>query len=59
MFGSRRDMFGIFATMQDAAMNLGMERFDASIQHFGEAREIGNVFDGDSRIAQEFRGSPG
>ena len=59
VFGNRRDVLGIFAAMQDAAVNLGMQRLDAAIEHLGESGEIGDVFDGDAGIAQEFRGASG
>ncbi len=41
-----------FAAMQDAAVHFGMQRLDASIEHFREASEFGDVFDGDAGIAQ-------
>ncbi len=59
MFGDGRAMSGIFAPMQNAAMHFGMQRLDATIQHLGKARELGNVFDGDARFAQQFRSSAG
>ncbi len=43
----------ILAAMQDAAMDFGMQRLDASVEHFREAGEFGNVFDGDAGIAQQ------
>ena len=51
--------FGIFAAMQDAAVNFRMQSLDASVEHFGEAGEVGDVFHGDAGIAQEFGGASG
>ena len=51
--------FGIFAAMQNAAVDLGMKRLHASIEHFRKSGEIGNVLDGDAGVAQEFRGASG
>ncbi len=53
MLGHGRQMAAIFAAMQNASMNLGMQCLYAPIQHFGEAREFGNIFHGDARLAQQ------
>ena len=59
MLGNGCDVRGILAPMQDAAVNFGMQRLHASIEHFGEAGEIGNIFDGNAGIAQELSGASG
>ncbi len=48
-----RHVLLIFADMKDTAVNLGMKRLDAAIQHLRKAGELGNVFDGDAGIAQQ------
>ena len=40
-------------------MDLGVKRLDAAVEHFGEAGEFGDVFDGDAGVAQEFGGASG
>ncbi len=45
---------GIFAAMQDSAVNFGMQRLDSAVEHFGESGEFGDVFDSDAGIAQQF-----
>jgi hypothetical protein len=49
----------VFATVQDSAMHLGMERFYAAIEHFGKAGQLGDVFDLNPGITQQFRCPPG
>ena len=49
----------IFAAMQDAAVDLGMKRLDAAVEHFGESGEFGDVFHGDAGVAQQFGGASG
>jgi hypothetical protein len=36
-----------------------MQRLDAAVEHFGEAGEFGNVFDGDAGVAQQLGGASG
>ena len=57
MLGNGCDVRGILAPMQDAAVNFGMQRLHPAIEHFGEAGEIGNIFDGNAGIAQELSGA--
>ena len=57
MFGHRARCAGIFAAMQNTAMDFRVQRFDTAIEHFGEAGEVGDVFDFDSGVAQELGGS--
>ena len=59
VFGDSGYVLRIFAPMQDAAVNFGVQRLDAAVQHFREAGEFGDVFDGDAGIAQEFGGAAG
>ena len=42
----------VVTNVQDPAVHLGMQRFDAAIEHLGKAGEIGDVLDGESGIAQ-------
>src|SRR5208282_221644 len=44
---------GIFAAIQNAAVNLGMQRLDAAIEHFRKAGEFGDVFDRDAGVAEQ------
>ena len=53
VLGNRRPMAAIFAAMQNAAVNLRMQRLDAPIEHFREAGQFRNIFDGDAGIAQQ------
>ena len=50
---------GILAAVEDAAVNLGVERLDAAVEHFGESGEVGDVFHGDAGIAQQLGGASG
>ena len=59
VLGDGGDVLGIFAAMQDAAVDLGMQRLDAAVEHFGESGEFGDVFDGDAGIAQQLGGASG
>ena len=43
------DMLRIFATKQNAAVNLGMQRLDAAVEHFRKTSKLGDVFYGDCR----------
>ena len=54
MLGDSGYVLRIVAAMQDAAVHFGMQRFDAAVEHFGESGEVGNVFDRDAGIAQQF-----
>src|SRR5579859_2405968 len=57
MFGNGSNMFGIFAAMKNSAVNFGMKRLNAAIEHFGESREVGNVLHRDAGVAQKLGGS--
>ncbi len=59
VLGHSGDMFRVFAAMQDAAVNFGMQRLDTAVEHFGESGEFGDVFDCDAGVAQQFGGAPG
>ncbi len=59
VFGDGCDVRGVFAAMQNAAVNFGMQRLDAPIEHFRKAGEFGDVFDGDAGIAQQLGGASG
>ena len=48
MLGNSGGVRGIFAAIQDSAMNLGMQSLDAAIEHFGEASEFRDIFYGDA-----------
>src|SRR5271163_843635 len=47
----------VVAAIEEAAVNLGMERFYAAAEHLGPAGEVGNIAYGDARFAEEFRGT--
>ncbi len=53
------DVPGVFAAVKDAAVDLGMKRLDASVEHLGEAGEVGDVFHGDARVAEQLGGASG
>ena len=33
-------------------MHLGVQRLDAAVHHFGKAGQVGNIHDGQARVAQ-------
>ena len=49
----------IFAAMKNAAVNFGMQRLHAAVEHFGESGEVGDVFDRDAGVAQQLGGAAG
>ena len=53
VLGNGCTVSGILAAMKNSAVNFRVERFNTSIEHFGEAGEVGDVFYFDSRVAQE------
>ena len=59
VLGDRGYMFRVFPAMQDAAVNFRMQRLDTAVEHFGESGEVGDVFDYDAGVAQQFGGAPG
>ena len=42
----------VVTNVQDSAVHLGVQCFDAAIEHLGEAGEVGDVLDVESGIAQ-------
>ncbi len=52
-----RGMFGVAADAEDAAMHLGMQGLDATVEHFREAGVVGNVGDIEAGIAQQLGGA--
>ena len=54
VLGHGGNMFGIFAAMQDAAVNFGVQRLNTPIEHLGKSGEFRNIFDRDPGIAQQF-----
>jgi hypothetical protein len=59
MLGNSCDVCRIFTSVQDGAMNLGMQRFHTPIEHLGKSGELGDVLDGDAGIAEKFGGPSG
>jgi hypothetical protein len=59
VFGNSGAMGKLRTAMKNSAMHLGMERLDAAVEHFGEAGEFGDVFDGNAGVAEEFRSASG
>jgi hypothetical protein len=47
----------IAAHVEDAAVDFGVQRLDAAVEHFGEAGEVGDLAHGEAGIAQGFRGA--
>jgi len=43
VFLDRTDVGGVFAPMEDAPVDHGVERLDAAVEHFREAREFGDI----------------
>ncbi len=54
-----RAMLGKITPPEDAAMHLGMQGFDAAVEHFRKARVVGNIGDIEPGIAQQFGGTAG
>ena len=44
---------GILPPMQDASVNLGVQRFDPPIEHLGEPSKFGDVFHCDAGVTQQ------
>ena len=59
VLGHRAAVRGILAPVQNASMHLGVEGFNAPVEHLGEAGEFGNVLYADARVAQQFGGAAG
>ena len=59
MFVHRRDMFGVVADGEQAAMDLGVQRLDAAVHHFGEAGKVGNIHHLKACFAQRLGGAAG
>src|SRR5437763_185487 len=53
MFGDGSDVLRIVAAVQDSSVNFRMQRLDASVEHFGEAGKVGDVFDVHSGLAEQ------
>jgi hypothetical protein len=49
----------IAAHIEDAAVDFGVQRLDAAVEHFGEAGEVGDFAHGEAGVAQGFRGASG
>ncbi len=50
---------GVFAAIEQAAVDLGMEGLYAAAEHFGPACEVGDVAHGDTGFAKQLRGATG
>ena len=59
MLGERQGVIGVGANGENAAVNLGVEGLEPAVEHFGEARNFGNVSDGQSGLAQKPRRAAG
>ena len=57
--GHCRGMFGVVAHRQQAAVDLGVQRLDATVHHLGKAGELGDVLHGKAGIAQCAGGAAG
>ena len=55
----RGDVFGIVAQREQAAVDFGVQGFDPAVHHLGEAGDVGDIFHGQSRVAEEFGGAAG
>ena len=52
-------VLGVVVAAEDAAVDLGMERFQPAVHHFGKAGVLGDVADGDAFALQVFAGAAG
>jgi len=59
VLGDSRYVFGIFAAVQDAAVNLRVQGLDAAVEHLGESGKVGDIFYCDAGVTQEFGGTSG
>ena len=50
---------GVAADVEQAAVDFGVERFDAAIEHFGKAGVLADVFDGEAGVAEGLGGAAG
>src|SRR5579872_357745 len=57
MFSNGSNMLGIFAAVENSAVDFGMKRLNAAIEHFGESSEIGNILHRDAGVTQKPGGS--
>jgi hypothetical protein len=55
----RRHVLGQVAAGQQAAMHLGVQGFDAAIEHFGETGDLGHFGHGQAFIGQQLGGAAG
>ena len=59
VLGDSAAVRGILAAVQNASVHLGMQRLDAAVEHLGKAGELGDIFDLDAGVAQQFGGAAG
>ena len=57
--GDRSFVVRIAANVEQAAMNEGMQRLHAAVEHFGKAGQLADVFDREPGIAQRARRAAG
>ena len=50
-------MLGPVAARKQAAMHLGVKRFDPAVKHLGETRELGDLGHGQPFLGQQFGGA--
>ena len=49
---NRRFVVRVAANVEQTAMNFGVQRLHAAIEHFGKARVLADVFDSEAGVAQ-------
>ena len=59
MLGQGLHVLGVVVAAEDSAVDLRMEGFEPAVHHFGEARVVGHVPDGNALAFQVFSGSAG
>jgi hypothetical protein len=52
-------MLGQVAPAEDAAVHLGVQGLDPTVEHFGKAGVIRNIGDGEAGVAQQLGGAAG
>ena len=55
----RRDVLGQIAPRQQAAVDFGVQGFDAAVEHFGEAGMVGHLGDRQATVGQQLGRSAG
>ena len=59
VFGQRREVIGLVAPRQDAAVHPRVQRLDAAVEHLGKAGDLGHLRHGEAVGLERLRGTAG